>query len=67
MFPVHNSPEKNRVGRLVKIIFGGDHYFVQKCEFYACFMLIGSWKGRKNFRVGIILSKNCQDRVTGNK
>ena len=31
--------------------------FVQKCVFYACFTLIGSWKGRKNFRVGIFLNK----------
>ena len=30
-----------------------DNFFVQKCEFYARFMLIGSWKGKKNFRVGI--------------
>ena len=30
------------------------HYFFgQKCVFYACFTLIGSWVGRKNFRVGI--------------
>ena len=35
------------------------HYFFgQKCVFYACFTLIQSWKGRKKFRVGIILNKN---------
>ena len=26
--------------------------------FYACFTLIGSWEGGKNFRVGIFLNKN---------
>ena len=26
--------------------------------FYACFTLIGSWEGQKNFRVGIFLNKN---------
>ena len=26
--------------------------------FYACFSLIGSWEGKKNFRVGNILNKN---------
>ena len=26
--------------------------------FYACFTLIGSWEGKKNFRVGNILNKN---------
>ena len=33
------------------------------------FMLIGSWEGRKNFRVGIFLDKNLlgKGRVTGNK
>ena len=36
--------------------------------FYACFMLIGSWEGGKNFRVGIVFWINsCQGRVTGNK
>ena len=25
--------------------------------FYACFTLIGSWEGRKNFKVGISLNK----------
>ena len=35
------------------------HYFFgQKCVFYACFTLIGSWTGDKNFRVGIFLNKN---------
>ena len=46
------SPEKNRVGRLGKkdfwiILFG------QKCVFYACFTLIGSWEGGKKIRVQI--------------
>ena len=30
-------------------------------------MLIGSWKGRKIFRVGIFLSKKLLGYVTGNK
>ena len=35
------------------------HYFFgQKCVFYACFVLLGSWEGRKNFRVGNFLNKN---------
>ena len=52
-----NGPEKNRVGRSVKLFFF--HYFFgQKCVFYACFTLIGSWEGNKNFRVGIFLNKN---------
>ena len=35
------------------------HYFFgQKCVFYACFTLIGSWEGEKNFMVGIFLNKN---------
>ena len=29
-----------------------------RCEFHACFMLIGSWKDRKNLRVGIYLIEN---------
>ena len=29
-----------------------------KCVFYACFTLIGSWEGDKNFRVGIYLNEN---------
>ena len=49
--------KKYRVGRSVKkkncIIF-----LCQKCVFYACFSLIGSWEGEKNFRVGIFLNKN---------
>ena len=39
-----NGLKKNRVG--------------PKCVFYACFMLIGSREGRKNFRVGIFLNYN---------
>ena len=34
-----------------------DTMHAQKCVFYACFTLIGSWEGRKNFRVGIFLNK----------
>ena len=38
---------KNRVRRSVKKIIL--HYFFgQKCVFYACFTLIGSWEGGKN-------------------
>ena len=56
LFPV--TVRKNRVGRSVKYLFL-DNIFVQKCLYYACFMLIGSWRGRKNFRVGnFYLSKN---------
>ena len=52
-----NGPKKNRVGRSVKRFFL--HYFFgQKCVFYACFWLIGSWEGEKNFGVGIFLNKN---------
>ena len=48
---------KKRVGRSVKIYFL--HYFFgQKCVFHACFTLIGSLEGGKNFRVGIFLNKN---------
>ena len=55
LFPV--TVRKNRVGRLVKSLFF--HYFFgQKCVFYACFTLIGSLKGGKNFGVGIFLNKN---------
>ena len=55
LFPI--TVLKNRVGRSVrkKIL----HYFFgQKCVFYACVTLIGSWEGGKNFRVGIVLNKN---------
>ena len=44
-FPLQS--EKNWVGRFVIYIFGG-FFFVQKWN----------WEGRKNFRVGIFLSKN---------
>ena len=51
LFPV-TVLKKNWVGRSVKTFFL--HYFLgQKCVFYACFTLIGSWDGDKNFRVGI--------------
>ena len=33
--------------------------------FNACFMLIGSWKGRKNFRVEILVSKNLLGKGYG--
>ena len=51
---LYKPSEENRVGRSVGciIIFG------QKCVFFACFTLIGSWEGGKNFRVGISLNKN---------
>ena len=56
LFPV-TVRKKNRVGRSVKKNFF--HYFFgKKCVFYACFSLIGSWEGEKNFRVGIFLNKN---------
>ena len=32
-------------------VFFFHYFFGQKCVFYACFTLIGSWEGRKNFRV----------------
>ena len=56
MFVSCNGPKKNRVGRSVRIFF--KLFFVQKCVFHACFMLIGSSEGRNNFRVGIFLSNN---------
>ena len=57
LFVSCNGLIKNRVGRSVKKYFL--HYFFgHKCVFYACFMLIGSWEGLKNFRVGINLNKN---------
>ena len=57
LFVSCNGPKKNRVGRSVKKIIL--HYFFgQKCVFYACFTLIGSWEGGKNLRVGIFLIKN---------
>ena len=46
LFVSCNGPKKNRVGRSVKKMFFG-----QKCVFYACFTLIWSWEGGKNFRV----------------
>ena len=46
-----NGPERNRVGR-------SGLFFGQKCVFYACFTLIGSWEGGKRFRVGIFQNKN---------
>ena len=53
-----NGPKKNRVGRSAKTFFF-HFFFGQKCVFYACFTLIGSyWEGEKNFGVGIFLDKN---------
>ena len=42
----------------------GDYFFGLKCVFYACFALIGSLEGGKNFGVGIFLNKKLV-RVTG--
>ena len=50
---VPTNPLRGDVLLLLLIIFFG-----QKCVFYACFTLIGSWEGWKNFRVGISLNKN---------
>ena len=36
-----------------------DYFFVRKSVFYACFLLIGSWKVGKKIRVGIFLSKQA--------
>ena len=57
MFVSCNGLKKHRVGRSVKTFFF-DYLLGPKCEFYACFTLIGSWEGRKNFGVGILLNKN---------
>ena len=55
LFPV-TVRKKYREGRSIKKKL---HYFYgQKCVFYACFTLIWSWEGGKNFRVGIFLNKN---------
>ena len=57
LFGSFNGPKKYRVGKSVKQFFL--HYFLgQKCLFYACFTLIGSWEGITNFKVGIFLNKN---------
>ena len=56
LFPV-TARKKNREGRSVKRFFFA-LFFGQKCEFYACFTLIESWEGDKNFKVGIFLNKN---------
>ena len=57
LFVSCNGLKKNRVGRLVKTFFL-KHFFGQKCVFYACFTLIGSLEGGKNFSVGMFLNKN---------
>ena len=48
-----NDLKKNRVGRSVFL----KKNFGQKCVFYACFTLIGSWEGEKNISVGIFCNK----------
>ena len=56
LFVSCNGLKKNRVGRLVKkkfIIF-----LVKNVLLMHIFTLIGSWEGRKNFRVEIFLNKN---------
>ena len=58
MFVSCNGPKKNRVGRLIKKFALMHYIFGPKCVFYACFTMIGSCEGRKNFRVGISLNKN---------
>ena len=57
LFVSCNGLKKNRVGRSIKKYIL-DYSLGQKCVFYACFILIGSWEGGKNFRVGIFLNKN---------
>ena len=57
LFVSCNGLKKYRIGRSVKSFFFCIIFLVKKCVFYACFMLIGSWEGGKNFRVGIILNK----------
>ena len=57
LFVSCNGLKKNKVGRSVKKI-SLDNFFGQKCGFYACFTLIGSWEGNKNSMVGIFLNKN---------
>ena len=50
LFVSCNGLKKNRVKMYKKI--------GQKCVFYACFTLIGSWEGGKKFREGICLNIN---------
>ena len=59
LFVSCNGPKNDRVMvcRSVKI-FCFHYIFAQECVFHACFMLIGSWEGGKNFGVGIFLNKN---------
>ena len=58
LFVSCKGPEKNRIGRSVKTFFFHYFHIGQKCVFYACFTLIGSLEGGKNFGVGIFLNKN---------
>ena len=55
LFPV--TGRKKRVGRLVNNIFFWIIFLV-KTVFYACFTMIWTWEGGKNFRVGTFLNKN---------
>ena len=59
MFVSCNGPQKKLdiLGRSVKKHFFG-YFFAQKFVFHACFTLIRSKEGGKNFRVGIFLNKN---------
>ena len=45
LFVSCNGMKKNRVGRSVKKNFA--LFFGQKCVFFACVTLIGSWEGQK--------------------
>ena len=53
LFVSCNGLKKIRVGNFFCIIF-----LVKNVRFVHVFMLIGSWEGGKNFRVGIFLNKN---------
>ena len=58
LFVSCNCQKENRVGRSAKTLFFLHYFLGQKCVFYACFTLIGSWEGGKNVRVGIFLNRN---------
>ena len=56
LFPVTVRKKKGEIGKNIFL-----HYFLgQKCVFYACLTLIGSWEVAKNFMVGIYLNKNIR-------
>ena len=60
MFISCNSPKQNKVG----IGIGEENKLIFfKCVIHTCFMLIGSWKGLKRSREGIVLSKSLIVRV----